>query len=143
MQKVRRQLVEGLSTIALGTLLVVQAHCQQSYLDGFVTAVTAHGFHSGASAVIVTGSTKCFQVSFKHNPLVSASSDEWMWPGPGTDTEGTNPDIFPWYVVYGFAHINRYYPDVDYSKLKRGEKEYAQFLEDLRRSEPEAFANRN
>ena len=45
----------------------------------------------------------------------------------------------PWYSAYGFNYISQFYPDVDYSKLKRGEKEYAQFLDELRRADPAAF----
>ncbi len=48
----------------------------------------------------------------------------------------------PWYATYGFNYISQLYPDVDYSKLKRGEKEYAQFLDELRRADPEAFAGK-
>ena len=47
----------------------------------------------------------------------------------------------PWYATYGFNDISQLYPDVDYSKLKRGEAEYAQFLDELRKADPEAFAN--
>lgn len=43
----------------------------------------------------------------------------------------------PWYTTYGFNYISQLYPDVDYSKLKRGEKEYAQFLDELRKADPE------
>ncbi|MGC9293442.1 MAG: hypothetical protein ACP5EP_12110 [Acidobacteriaceae bacterium] len=46
----------------------------------------------------------------------------------------------PWYAAYAFNYISQYYKDVDYSKLKRGEKEYQQFLEELRKADPEAFA---
>ncbi len=47
----------------------------------------------------------------------------------------------PWYATYAFNYISQYYQDVDYSKLKRGEKEYQQFLQELRKADPEAFAN--
>ncbi len=46
----------------------------------------------------------------------------------------------PWYTAYAFNYINQLYPNVDYSKLKRGEKEYQQFLGELRKADPEAFA---
>lgn len=45
----------------------------------------------------------------------------------------------PWYSSYAFDYMNRYYSDVDYSKLKRGEKEYAQFLDELRKTDLQAF----
>ena len=45
----------------------------------------------------------------------------------------------PWYAAYAFNYISQYYRDVDYSKLKRGEKEYQQFLDELRKADPQAF----
>ncbi len=48
----------------------------------------------------------------------------------------------PWYAAYAFNYISQYYKDVDYSKLKRGRKEYQQFLEELRRADPGAFAGK-
>ncbi len=42
-------------------------------------------------------------------------------------------------VAYAFNYISQYYKDVDYSKLKRGEAEYAQFLDELRKADPDAF----
>jgi hypothetical protein len=46
----------------------------------------------------------------------------------------------PWYAAYAFNYISQNYRDVDYSKLKRGEKEYQQFLQELRKADPQAFA---
>ena len=45
----------------------------------------------------------------------------------------------PWYAAYAFNYISQYYKDVDYSKLKKGEAEYQQFLDELRKADPEAF----
>lgn len=45
----------------------------------------------------------------------------------------------PWYTAYAFDYISRFYSDVDYSKLKRGKEEYAQFLHELREADPDAF----
>ena len=42
----------------------------------------------------------------------------------------------PWYAAYAFNYISHYYKDVDYSKLKRGEKEYQQFLQELYKADP-------
>ena len=42
----------------------------------------------------------------------------------------------PWYAAYAFNYISHYYSDVDYSKLKRGEKEYQQFLQELYKADP-------
>ena len=47
----------------------------------------------------------------------------------------------PWYATYAFNCISQLYPDVDYSKLKRGEREYQQFKEQLRKADPAAFAD--
>lgn len=47
----------------------------------------------------------------------------------------------PWYAAYAFNYISQYYKDVDYSKLKRGRKEYQQFLQELRKADPGAFAS--
>ena len=44
------------------------------------------------------------------------------------------------YATYAFNYIRQLYPKVDYSKLKRGETEYQQFLQELRKADPEAFA---
>ena len=44
------------------------------------------------------------------------------------------------YATYAFNYIRQLYPKVDYSKLKRGEREYQQFLQELRKADPEAFA---
>jgi hypothetical protein len=51
-------------------------------------------------------------------------------------------DDVPWYAHYAFTYMSQYYSDVDYSKLKRGEKEYAQFRDELREADPEAFEQR-
>jgi hypothetical protein len=48
----------------------------------------------------------------------------------------------PTFAAYGFHYIGQLYSDVDYSKLKRGEAEYAQFLDELRKADPEAFAEK-
>ena len=58
---------------------------------------------------------------------------------PVIDSKDPDKEI-PWYAAYAFNYISQYYRDVDYSKLKRGEKEYQQFLQELRKADPEAFA---
>ncbi len=42
----------------------------------------------------------------------------------------------PWYAAYAFNYISQYYQNVDYSKLKRGRKEYQQFLQELYKADP-------
>jgi hypothetical protein len=58
---------------------------------------------------------------------------------PVIDSKHADKEI-PWYAAYAFNYISQYYRDVDYSKLKRGEKDYQQFLQELRKADPEAFA---
>jgi len=62
-------------------------------------------------------------------------------PATNPASEDAGPSVdFPWYAAYAFDYISQFYSDVDYSKLKRGEREYAQFLDELRKADPEAFA---
>ena len=60
---------------------------------------------------------------------------------PVVDSKEPDKEI-PWYAAYAFDYISRYYSDVDYSKLKRGDAEYAQFLGELRKADPEAFVGK-
>ena len=62
--------------------------------------------------------------------------------GKPTPNPVSNIDEVPWYTQYAFSYISQFYSDVDYSKLKRGEKEYAAFLDELRKADPEAFAEK-
>jgi hypothetical protein len=60
--------------------------------------------------------------------------------GKGIKGPGDGPaKHMPWYATYGFNAISQLYPDVEYGKLKRGEKEYAAFLKELCRADPAAF----
>ncbi len=54
---------------------------------------------------------------------------------PVIDSKYPDKEI-PWYATYAFNYISQYYKDVDYSKLKRGEKEYQQFLQELYKADP-------
>ncbi len=64
-------------------------------------------------------------------------------PATNPVMDATNLDeAIPWYAEYAFNYISHYYGDVDYSKLKRGEAEYQQFLKELRVADPEAFAGK-
>lgn len=62
--------------------------------------------------------------------------------GKSTSNPMPSFDDVPWYAQYAFGYLSQFYSDVDYSKLKRGEKEYAQFLDELRQADPEAFAGK-
>ncbi len=57
---------------------------------------------------------------------------------PLIDSKHPDKEI-PWYAAYAFDYLSQYYQDVDYSKLKRGDAEYQQFLGELRKADPEAF----
>ena len=48
----------------------------------------------------------------------------------------TTARMKPWYLAYSMAVLSGLYSNVDYSKLKRGEKEYQQFLEELYKADP-------
>jgi hypothetical protein len=51
--------------------------------------------------------------------------------------DSRHPDKkIPWYAAYAFNYISQYYKDVDYSKLKRGEAEYREFLKELYKADP-------
>lgn len=56
-------------------------------------------------------------------------------PASGGSTDG-----IPWYTAYAFDYLSRYYSDVNYCKLRRGRTSYAEFLRQLRSSDPQAFA---
>ena len=47
----------------------------------------------------------------------------------------------PWFVIYAFNSMSQLYPITDYSKLKRGEREYQAFKDELRRVDPAAFTD--
>ncbi len=57
---------------------------------------------------------------------------------PVVDSKEPDKEI-PWYAAYAFDYISQYYKGVDYSKLKRGEAEYQEFLGVLRKADPAAF----
>jgi hypothetical protein len=54
---------------------------------------------------------------------------------PVIDSKHPDKEI-PWYAAYAFNYISQYYKDVDYSKLKRGRREYQQFLQELYKADP-------
>jgi hypothetical protein len=49
--------------------------------------------------------------------------------GKPTSNPVSSFDDVPWYAQYALSYISQFYSNVDYSKLKRGKKGYAQFLE--------------
>lgn len=59
---------------------------------------------------------------------------------PVLNSKDPQADV-PWYTAYAFDYISRYYNDVEYSKLKRGDTEYTQFLKHLREVDPHAFVD--
>lgn len=71
-------------------------------------------------------------------PFAWAAAEGKPVVNPVTDPKDPNTDV-PWDTAYAFDYISQYYKDVDYSKLKKGEAEYAQFLNELRSADPESF----
>ena len=61
---------------------------------------------------------------------------------PVIDSKNPGEEI-PWYAAYAFNYISQYYKDVDYSKLKRGDAEYQQFLRELHKADPSLAQARN
>jgi len=72
----------------------------------------------------------------------------WAWtvaqgkPANNAVFRGSSTVVRPWYAAYAFKYISDYYSSADYSKLKRGETEYAEFLKELQKADPEAFAKK-
>jgi hypothetical protein len=73
------------------------------------------------------------------NPAIESSPDVVPFPA-GSRLHDEGPGEFPWYSDYAFAYIHRYFADEDFAMLKCGEKEYAQFLDELRKADPDVFA---
>lgn len=74
-------------------------------------------------------------------PFAWAVAQGMVVHNPWADSKESDKEI-PWYAAYAFDYISRHYSEVDYSKLKRGDAEYAQFLGDLRKADPEAFVGK-
>jgi hypothetical protein len=68
-------------------------------------------------------------------PFAWAVAQDKPVNNPIINSKHPNKDI-PWYAAYAFNYISQYYKDVDYSKLKRGEKEYQAFLKELYKADP-------
>ncbi|MDR5729604.1 MAG: hypothetical protein RB191_19480 [Terriglobia bacterium] len=98
----------------------------------FVGQITAQALRLGIRRMYLAG----FDV--RYAPLAWAVAQGKRIKGPVDEPH----KHMPWYATYGFNYISQLYPDVDYSKLKRGEKEYAEFLDELRQADPEAFAGK-
>jgi hypothetical protein len=75
-------------------------------------------------------------------PFAWALAEGKLAANPVTGASGSSAEI-PWYTAYAFHYISQFYSDVDYSKLKRGKTEYALFLGELRKADPEAFGPKN
>lgn len=45
----------------------------------------------------------------------------------------------PWYVSYTMNYLSHYYPDANTRKLTKGDEQYVQLLDRLRREDPQAF----
>ena len=116
--------------------------------DGFVTNVESPArFEIGKLTVDLSDQTECgLEQTFglKFRPIdalyMIRPHNVWRWTKTikNPQQKGT-PYVSPGYAAYGFAFMSEFYPGVDYSKLNRGDAEYAQFLKQLRRSDPSAF----
>lgn len=56
----------------------------------------------------------------------------------GKDSSGSTriKHKIPWYAGYSMNFLSHYYAGTDYSKLRRGDAEYAKFLDELHRADP-------
>jgi hypothetical protein len=79
---------------------------------------------------------------FREAPYAWACAQDKLIANPLIASRDPSKEI-PWYSAYAFNYISQYYGDVDYRVLKRGDEEYAQFLEDLRKADPAAFDQKN
>jgi hypothetical protein len=73
-------------------------------------------------------------------PYAWAAVDGKHLVNPAMDPKYPNDDV-PRDTAYAFNYLSQFYSDVDYGKLKKGEAEYSQFLDELRKADPQAFAN--
>lgn len=71
----------------------------------------------------------------RYAPFAWAVAQGKCIKNPGVDA-GKN---MPFDALYAFNAIDQLYPDTDYSKLKLGEAEYRQFLQELYKADPDAF----
>jgi len=74
------------------------------------------------------------------NPVIAKGSEVPKSQTEGSYYHGRGADLFPWYGVYAFAYIRSFYPETSFVSLRRGERDYGNFLEQLRQVDPTAFA---
>jgi hypothetical protein len=102
---------------------LVRLGVRQMYLAGFDIREAPSSIASGSTA---------------RNPLVDFKSCDAVigMYKPVASSRANGLALFP---TYAFNYISQYYSNVDYSKLKRGRAEYATFLKELRKADPDAF----
>ena len=103
-------------------------------LCAFVTRLNEQALRLGIRRMYLSG------YDIREAPYAWAVAQGKPVNNPVIDSKHPDKEI-PWYAAYAFNYISQYYQDVDYSKLKRGRAEYQQFLQELRKADPEAFTN--
>jgi hypothetical protein len=161
---------DGTVLIPDGVLGALQNEAQLAAMLSYAitSAIQAQGFHGLPSYLVPNGLERASGIDAPNSPAVGLWQNEqvlrlgirqmylagydireapYAWAvaqgkpvnNPVIDSKHPDKEI-PWYAAYAFNYISQYYPDADYSKLKRGEKEYQQFLHELRKADPGAFA---
>ena len=104
----------------------------ESFTFGFVLWRDEQSMRIGIRQMYLAG------YDIREAPFAWAAAAGKPVVNPVMDPKYPNEDA-PWETAYAFDYISQYYSGVDYSKLKKGEAEYAQFLDELRKADPEAF----
>ena len=108
-------------------------------LNGITSFIPTFGFWLDEQVLRVgTRSMLSAGYDIREAPFAWAVAQGKPENNPVIDSNEPDKEI-PWYAAYAFNYISQYYSDVDYSKLKKGEAEYAEFLTELRKADPEAF----
>lgn len=69
----------------------------------------------------------------------------WAWAAARGEVvqdggiEASQTEVKPWYPALAFDYISEFYSSAHFGELQRGKAEYAAFLSDLRRADPNAF----
>ena len=134
------------SVLAFATASVLQKH---SYITRYARSSNMTGVDLSSFLLDMSETEQSLRLGIRQMYLAGYDIREapYAWAvaqgkpvnNPVIDSKDPDKEI-PWYAAYAFDYISKYYRDVDYSKLKRGEREYQQFLQELRKADPEAFA---
>jgi hypothetical protein len=100
------------------------------YMNDFIMSLNNQELLIGISQMYLAG------YDVRYAPFAWSAEQGQSIKGPADEPN----KHMPIFAASAFDYLSQYYSDVDYSKLKRGEAEYAQFLDELRKADPEAFA---